>query len=336
MSIKDKKKENKSLENDLKLLDRTALSAIDNLITENHNFGAIINPAVYFTLSEEFIYTSIISAQSDSNETIEQQLAKSKERILRLKDISMKLRASNTPSTHQADSFLDLPEKHEKALEEINKELSLMRSELSNLKQSNDALKEIVFSEVASYGDEAVKQLIPVNVYLDTDHPNLIYTSYQSVLDFLVEIGFETSIDFPPRKGSWIKRWISRSVNAMTNEQVTNRLKEAEYAVEVNTILKPQSEVEKNQSEALVGMIKSLEGIQNAVIRIGSLILVKVTSPTGEVNIQVRTLSIAELHLINKNPMLLEQPQQILKAFSKLIEDESAISDSTDISNTST
>lgn len=105
----------------------------------------------------------------------------------------------------------------------------------------------------------------------------------------------------------------------MTSDEVTNRLREAEYAVEVNTILKPQSEVEKNQSDALVGILSSLQGIHNAAVRIGSLIVVKVTSPTGEVSVQTRTLSIAEMHIINKHPELLQQPQQILAALNSAL-----------------
>jgi len=207
-----------------------------------------------------------------------------------------------------------------KEVEEFKAQLSDFKKELEELRESNEKLKDILFNNVAEYGAESTTQLIPVNIYLDTNDNNLIYTAYQSVLDFLTEIGFETSVDFKARKGSWFKRWIANSKAAMTSDEVINRLREAEYAVEVNTILKPQSEVEKNQSEALVAILSSLQGIHNAAVRIGSLIVVKVTSPSGEVSVQTRTLSIAELHIINKHPELLQQPQQILAALNNYLQ----------------
>jgi hypothetical protein len=104
-------------------------------------------------------------------------------------------------------------------------------------------------------------------------------------------------------------------------------LKEAEYAVEVNTILKPQSEVEKNQSEALLNILKSLEGTHHGVIRIGSLLVVKVTSKDGEVNVQVRTLNILELHTLNRHPELLNQPQHILSELVRIIDNQQSAED---------
>tara|TARA_R110001583_G_scaffold163531_3_gene315639 strand:- start:1594 stop:1929 length:336 start_codon:yes stop_codon:yes gene_type:complete len=102
---------------------------------------------------------------------------------------------------------------------------------------------------------------------------------------------------------------------------VQDRLKEAEYGIEVNTILKQQSEIDKNQSEALSNIITSLKDIPNAAIRIGALIVVKLTDEEGSVSLQTRTLSIKELHLLNKKPELLQMPKQILKALANEIDD---------------
>ena len=191
-------------------------------------------------------------------------------------------------------------------------------SALEKLEEEHGQLKELLFNTITN-SENVTNQLIPINMYLDTDNNDDIYRSYQAVLDFLDVIEFKILVDFPSKTGSWLKQWISRSTRAMTSEEVISRLKEAEYGVEVNAILKPQSEVEKNQSEALVNIIKSVENIRHAAIRIGSLLVVKVTTPEGEANIQVRTLSIQELHLVNKHPELLNQPAQILAALNRML-----------------
>jgi hypothetical protein len=207
-------------------------------------------------------------------------------------------------------------------IESLKKEFAVMKQEIEHLKDAQGKLKDIIYQNVASYGSESIRQMIPVHIYINEDDPNRIYTIYQSVLDFLDVLGFETTIDFEAKKGSWWKEWISTSKKAMTSKEVTDRLKEAEYAVEVNTILKPQSEVEKNQSEALLNILKSLEGTHHGVIRIGSLLVVKVTNKEGEVNVQVRTLNILELHTLNKHPELLNQPQQILSELVRIIDSQ--------------
>src|SRR6185503_2348209 len=155
-----------------------------------------------------------------------------------------------------------LSQNYYETLREINQKLISLQKELDYVKENNDSLKKIIYSSVASYGSESFQQLIPINMYLDTNDDLEIYKAYQSVLDFLSTIEFETALDFESVKGSWIKQWVSRSKKAMTSSEVIDRLKEAEYAVEVSAILKPQSEVEKNQSEALINIIKSVEGIQ--------------------------------------------------------------------------
>lgn len=244
--------------------------------------------------------------------SIEEQLKKSKERILSLKKLSEQNR-------HYL--YHENEESKEKDFLELSKKIYNIENQLKELVEKNDKLSEILFSDISSYGAHKTYQLIPVNIFLDTNDPNKIYSTYQATLDFLTSIGFETVVDFPEKKGSWIKKIISKSKDIITSEEVSERLKEAEYAVEVNTILKPQSEVEKNQSEALLNILKGLEGIPNAVIRIGSLIVVKVTNQEGEMNVQVRTLSIKELHLLNKHPELLNQPKQILSDLANLIDD---------------
>lgn len=95
-----------------------------------------------------------------------------------------------------------VPAQAERELQEFKAQLSEFKKELEELRQGNEKLKDILFNNVADYGADSTIQLIPVNIYLDTNDNNLIYTAYQSVLDFLTEIGFETSVDFKAKKGS--------------------------------------------------------------------------------------------------------------------------------------
>lgn len=201
-------------------------------------------------------------------------------------------------------------------------DLEQIKQDLSKLKKENDEFKELIYADSKSYNSEKKTQTIPVEIYLDTNEPSIIFGVYESVLDFLKSIDFEKSFEFNPIKGSWFKRMVAKSKSALTSDEVTERLKEAEYGIEVNAILKQQSEIDKNQSEALLNILKSVERVPNAAIRIGSLLVVKLTNQSGEVNVQVRSLSIKELHLLNKKPELLHSPKNILNALTEVINGE--------------
>lgn len=200
-------------------------------------------------------------------------------------------------------------------------ELENLRSDFSSLKRENIALKDVNFILSTQSSSESRIQFIPVEIYLDINDNQISFNVYTAISDFLEFIGFERFYEFDAIKNSWFKRILAKSQKAMTSQEVVDRLKEIEYGVEVNTILKQQSEIDKNQSEALLNILNSVEKVPNAAIRIGALLVVKVTNNEGAVNVQVRTLSIKELHLLNKKPELLHSPQTVLNALIEGLHD---------------
>jgi hypothetical protein len=192
---------------------------------------------------------------------------------------------------------------------------------VSKLQEENTLLKEIQYQSATTYDADEKIQLIPIDIYLSESVPEINYAVYQSVLDYVNACGFEKIFEFKDQKGSWYKRAVAWTKSKMTQEDVKTILQKGEYGIEANAILKTQSEIEKNQSEALLNIITALKDTPNAAIRIGSLIVVKVTTGTGEVNLQSRTLTVKELHIINKRPDLLSSPQQILGALAKEVTD---------------
>ena len=184
-------------------------------------------------------------------------------------------------------------------ISELKMMVESLKDSVKKLNKENILIKELLYSNAASYNDSKTTQTIPIDIYLDTNNSQEIFEVYDSVLRFAKSIGFEESIEFEAVKGSWFKRILAKSQAKLSSEEVQDRLKEAEYGIEVNTILKQQSEIDKNQSEALSNIITSLKDIPNAAIRIGALIVVKLTDEEGSVSLQTRTLSIKELHLFN-------------------------------------
>lgn len=211
---------------------------------------------------------------------------------------------------------------YQKQIEIISDELEKLHDSIYHLKKENDQVKDLLFTEANSYGDPKSTQILPLSIYVDTNESAEIFEVYDAVIKFAESIGFDKAFEFDPVKGSWFKKMLFKSREKLTSDEVTDRLREVEYGIEVNTILKPQSEVDKNQSEALANIITSIKDIPNAAIKIGALIVVKITDEQGSVSLQTRTLSIKELHLLNKKPELLQMPTQILLALAKEVDDE--------------
>jgi hypothetical protein len=204
-------------------------------------------------------------------------------------------------------------------ISELMGKIELLQNSVEKINKENIVFKELLYSQASSFNDSKTTQIIPIDIYLDTNEPSEIFEVYDAVLKFTKSIGFNDSIEFEAIKGSWFKRMVAKSQEKLSSEEVLDRLKEAEYGIEVNTVLKQQSEIDKNQSEALANIITSLKEIPRAAIRIGALIVVKLTDNVGAVSLQTRTLSIKELHLLNKKPELLQKPEHILQALAKEI-----------------
>lgn len=156
------------------------------------------------------------------------------------------------------------------------------------------------------------RQVIAADLYLDTEDRNRINDTYLAIQDLVRVIGLKKISEEPEKKGSWIKQLLLRTKSAMTSAQVEELLQKAQKAVSNELLV--QSEIDKNTSEAMHNIIKSLENIDSAVIRIGSLLIVKTKDEkSGNVNVISKMLSVEEIDILNKTPSLLHKPKEIIK-----------------------
>lgn len=110
-----------------------------------------------------------------------------------------------------------------------------------------------------------------------------------------------------------VSQLFARSRQALTSEEVTQRLQKLEYALEAQYLHKPQAEANLASGQAAAELIAALRETPHAAIQIGTLLIIKTTSAEGKSGIFVRTLSATELALIEANPGLLTAPHDILK-----------------------
>lgn len=166
-------------------------------------------------------------------------------------------------------------------------------------------------------------RFVPVRVYLSEADGKRTKSVSNAIRHLLDAYGFAVSDEFPEESGSWWKKWFAKTTELATQPEVIERLKKIERAVELQGLHKPQSEINKNEAEAVAALLKAVENVPNAAIQAGAILLVKTNNPQTGPCIQVRTLTQRELAHLERNQKLLASPHDILVKLTELNQTES-------------
>jgi hypothetical protein len=125
-------------------------------------------------------------------------------------------------------------------------------------------------------------------------------------------MGLESTYGFTSERGSWFSRWWTRSKDALTSDEILDRLQKAERAIELAALGRVQAEVDQKQAAAASQLIESLKSTPHAVCAIGSVLVVKVTDDNGP-RIIARTLTQKQMIAIERDDRLVRDPHALLK-----------------------
>lgn len=156
------------------------------------------------------------------------------------------------------------------------------------------------------------RRIVPLRAYLDIDDRGLMSETAAAITEVIDMLGFGLADDFPAVYGSWYKRWFAKSRDALSRPEVVERLEKLERAIELKYVENPQSDVDGKQAGAIAKLVKCLEKTPNAALQAGSVLVVKITTPSGPM-IQARSLSQQELTELENNQQFLQEPATILK-----------------------
>ncbi|KFL88499.1 hypothetical protein AmDm5_2501 [Acetobacter malorum] len=162
-----------------------------------------------------------------------------------------------------------------------------------------------------------LSRFVPLRVYLSDTPGSAVEDTSRAINDLLEAYGFEVTDDFPPIHGSWFKRWFAKSKDVLTQPEVAERLQKVERAVELKGLDIPQAEIDAKKADAVSKLMDSVKDVPNAAIQVGSILLIKINTPAGP-SIQVRTLTQAELILLENNQKLLASPENIMERLSEI------------------
>lgn len=210
--------------------------------------------------------------------------------------------------------FRKLHESHKKV---TNKELNFFKMLEEVIETNNDfdkAFEKYIISDNIVTTDVTV---LPVLIYIDTSDNNKITKYYDAIKGLILSLDLELFYEYEPVKGSWIRKLIIRTKKIVTSDEVIERLKKIEHGLEINTINKTQSEIDKNQAEALSAILNASANIPRLATLIGSLLIIKTTNEQNEPVVFSRTLTTNELIYLKDNPQLIQNPSNILHELAK-------------------
>ncbi|RJQ70993.1 hypothetical protein D5S17_28370 [Pseudonocardiaceae bacterium YIM PH 21723] len=119
---------------------------------------------------------------------------------------------------------------------------------------------------------------------------------------------------------SWFRRMRVGARRAATGETGRRLYRELDRAVELRAVDQVQAQVDSAQAGAVAGLLTSLEGTQNALVQIGSVLLIKIDGVP-----LVRNLTQHEIAHLQRNPQLIRDPAAVLGELQRAA-DHTAIS----------
>lgn len=201
--------------------------------------------------------------------------------------------------------------------ESLLRQVEQLQGEVRSLKAKTDTVQiethSLLAIQALGLPPERVQstRFIPVRAYIDETPDGAINAISAAIADVLAAYGFTVADEFPEIKGSWFKKWLAKSKEALSQPEVIERLEKIERAVELKAIDKPQADVDEKQASAIAKLIKAVEKVPNAAVQAGSVLVVKITTAKGPV-IQARTLSQEEMVELENNQLLLQDPSEVL------------------------
>jgi hypothetical protein len=133
-----------------------------------------------------------------------------------------------------------------------------------------------------------------------------------ALLDVLEAFDLDVMLQSDPVIESWFRETL---LHIRSSGRMREQLAKLERAVDMQTHLRPQAEIDASQGEAVSKLITALEKTPNAIVQIGSVLLVKV----GD-NLAVRNLTQRELALYERRPELFRDPATALAKIQAFIQ----------------
>ncbi|MGV3459654.1 MAG: hypothetical protein ACO1N9_04275 [Flavobacterium sp.] len=135
--------------------------------------------------------------------------------------------------------------------------------------------------------------------------------------EFMEALGYELKQKSEPILGSFYQKLKFFLKNPKTEIEILHAYENAKRALEIKYLNLPNSESTEKLANAAANLINALSAVDEGVLRLGNLLVVK-TVRNGQTCVLSETLSPELCMLFDKNPQLLNNPNNIHQMLSDL------------------
>ncbi|TVT38610.1 hypothetical protein FNT36_20745 [Hymenobacter setariae] len=174
-----------------------------------------------------------------------------------------------------------------------------------------------VITEIGSVRSTAASQTsAEVFIGLPQEHIDLftIERIQNATGEFMEALGFELETQDEPVFGSFFQR-LQYLLKGEVKEEINELYSKGKVALETQFVSVPSAEATSKLAGAAASLITALTGIDEAAIRLGAILVVKV-SRDGVPLILAETVSPELALLLDKNPQLLKNPSVVFDLIS--------------------
>jgi hypothetical protein len=186
---------------------------------------------------------------------------------------------------------------------EQKEEIVRLRDQIYILQNSFN--EYISFNSINSnYKHQKLNRHLPVYLYVGTENEAELGRMYKAAIKIVNAAGFRF---YNPNKipEAYTQR-MAVSREKLTLSGVYDKIYEIEASF--NRTREPESVLDK----AIAGFSELTSKIESLAVKMGSLVIVKTTSPKGKSMLETRILTISGLIHLDKNPDLMKQPARLL------------------------
>lgn len=198
----------------------------------------------------------------------------------------------------------------QRSADKVQTRLARIEEDSKDQRQDLHAFLYTTLLEVPN-GDLPLHRYVPVRFYTTSEHANEAAVT-EAVEKFLGAFDFVVADNLPGERGSLFKRFFARTKEVATKPEVASRIAKAERALELKMLHERQANVDKLQAEAVAVLLKAIENDDNAALQVGSLLLLRTKTASGQRNTVTRTLTQRELIFVEQNQQLLKRPENLL------------------------
>nr|WP_316348351.1 DEAD/DEAH box helicase family protein [Desulfuromonas acetoxidans] len=149
-------------------------------------------------------------------------------------------------------------------------------------------------------------------LYFETNDFSQAESAFSCFKEFVASLGIEFVSEGEFFQGSWVRRGVEFLKKVSKTDESKEVFEKGKKAIELATIEKLQSEVNKNNAEAAAAFLNSVRDIPQIAVRMGSLVIIKVVID-GVPQAVATVLTTDQLIVVERDPAIMHRPEELLK-----------------------